>query len=132
MQYREWFFGKCDEPGLLPGPWTGEPDKIQFQDEATGMACLVKRAGLHLCGYVGVPPGHPFFGLGPGDCIAPGCGMADCYEGDHSVDSAVRVHGGLTYAAPCQEEHERGICHVADPGEPNLWWLGFDCAHGGD
>lgn len=25
-----------------------------------------------------------------------------------------------------------GICHVPEPGEPEMWWLGFDCAHSGD
>ena len=26
-----------------------------------------------------------------------------------------------------------GICHIPDQGEPDdVWWLGFDCLHGGD
>jgi hypothetical protein len=69
-----------------------------------------------LCGYVGAPPGHPWHGAGYND-----------------VD--VSVHGGLTFAASCQENapEGHGICHVPEPGRPaDVWWLGFDCAHGGD
>jgi hypothetical protein len=65
-----------------------------------------------LCGYVGVPPGHPWHGR------------------DYDEVPA-RAHGGLTYAAACQEDGH--ICHVPLPGEsPDVWWLGFDCAHAGD
>ena len=46
-----------------PGPWDREPDKIQYEDPDTGYPCLVKRTSLgHLCGYVGVPEGHPAHG----------------------------------------------------------------------
>lgn len=47
------------------GPWQDEPDKVQWQDEETGYPCLIVRnphMGF-LCGYVGVPPGHPAHGL---------------------------------------------------------------------
>jgi hypothetical protein len=44
-------------------------------------------------------------------------------------DVHASVHGGITYAGPC----EGVICHVPRPGEPDdVWWLGFDMAHGGD
>lgn len=57
------------------------------------------------CGYVKVERGHPWFGKGYDDIEA-------------------EVHGGLTFAEadkPC------------DKGGPDDgWWVGFDCAHGGD
>jgi hypothetical protein len=32
-----------------------------------------------------------------------------------------------------ENDKEHGICHVPGPGEPDdVWWLGFDCVHGGD
>lgn len=98
------------------GPWDGEPDKAQWVDQDTGLDCLIvrNRSGA-LCGYVGVPAGHPWHG-----------------QDYDNVDAD--VHGGLTYAAPCQEnDAEHGICHVPEPGRPDdVWWLGFDCAHFGD
>ena len=42
-----------------PGPWQNEPDKRQWQDEATGLPCLIVRNSMGaLCGYVGVSEGH--------------------------------------------------------------------------
>jgi hypothetical protein len=56
--------------------------------------------------------------------------------------AGVSVHGGLTYASPCQKfeseaEQQLGepdfICHTPSPGEPdNVWWFGFDTAHAWD
>lgn len=96
------------------GVWQFEPDKMQWEDPATKLPCLIVRnqAGA-LCGYVGVPEGHPFYGK------------------DYS-DLPVECHGGLTFSDFCGE-HEDGICHKPSPGEPEkVWWLGFDCGHGGD
>ncbi len=107
-----------DETAGYPGgPWRGEPDKVQWIDEATDLDCLIVRnpAGA-LCGYVGVPPGHPWHGQ-------------DYDEMD------VTVHGGLTFASSCNENapEGHGVCHIPAPGRPDdVWWLGFDCAHGGD
>ena len=103
-----------------PGPWQEEGcDKTQWVDEATGLDCLAVRTPDmgHWCGYVGVPEGHPAFGVGYDD-----------------VSPWPEVHGGLTYAAFCREgEEETGVCHRPFPGRPErLWWLGFDCAHSGD
>lgn len=100
METKEWRFE--DKSSWGPGPWQSEPDKVQWRDEATGA----------LCGYVGVPPSHPAFGK--------------FYD-----DVDVEVHGGLTFADKCHESDDegRGICHVTEPGEPDVWWLGFDCAH---
>jgi hypothetical protein len=64
----------------------------------------------HWCGYAGVKPEHPFFGK--------------TYQDLH-----LYAPGGLTYTNSCNDR----VCHKPAPGEPdNIWWLGFDCAHGGD
>jgi|JI9StandDraft_1071089.scaffolds.fasta_scaffold07875_7 hypothetical protein len=95
------------------GEWNDEPDRIQWVDEITGMDCLIKRSPVGaLCGYVAVTPDHPAYGK------------------DYD-DVEVIVHGGLTYAAPCDEDPHSGICHVSEEGD-HAWWLGFDCAHSGD
>ena len=101
------------------GPWLTEPDKMQWQDEATGLPCLIvrnTRVTGALCGYVGVAEGHP-----------------DFEKGYDNVE--VEVHGGLTFAAFCTQSDDEGshICHKPSPGEPDhVWWLGFDCSHSGD
>jgi len=102
---------------ITSGPWTDEPDRVEWRDEATGMPCLIRRARLGmLCGYVAVAPGHPWHGLGYSECA-----------------EQVDVHGGLTYAASCDGEEGEGICHVPQPGESgDVWWFGFDCGHAGD
>ena len=101
--------------GWPSGEWDGEPDKVQWKDESTGMPCLAVRHGHsgHWCGYVGVNPDHPLFEKG--------------YD-----EPSVEVHGGLTFADSCQkgETEAVGICHVPEPGESDhVWWFGFDCAH---
>lgn len=105
------------------GQWQNEPDKIQWQDEETGLPCLAVRhtSSGHWCGYVGVDEGHPLFNIG--------------YSyGDNSPDSTLEVHGGITFSDFCQEDgKEHGICHIPAPGEPDrVWWFGWDCAHAWD
>jgi hypothetical protein len=99
------------------GPWQVEPDKMVWIDLATDLDCMIHRNRVGaLCGYVGVPPDHPAYG---------------CDYDNVEVD----VHGGLTFASKCHETatEEDGICHVPEPGRPHdVWWLGFDCAHGCD
>lgn len=92
-----------------PGPWQDEPDRKEWRHN--GFPCLAVRSGHgNWCGYVGVPPGHPWHGKGYADV-----------EGE--------AHGGLTYADACAGH----ICHVPKPGEPDdVWWLGFDCNHAWD
>lgn len=89
-----------------PGPWQDEGDRKEFTHN--GFPCLANRNPMGAwCGYVAVPPGHPWHGLD-----------YDSVEAD--------VHGGLTYAGKCHGE----ICHVPAPGEPDdVYWLGFDCGH---
>jgi hypothetical protein len=102
------------------GPWMNEPDKVQFVDETTGMACLIVRNQYcgFWCGYVGIDASHPY------------------HQTDYrNIDSDINAHGGLTFSNFCRDEdaQEQSICHIPQPGEPaNLWWLGFDCGHAGD
>lgn len=113
---RTWTFESVRPAG--DGPWTDEPDKAQWVDEATGLDCLAVRNWLSgaWCGYVGVPPSHPWHGQRPDNIHAD-------------------VHGNVNFGGPCTEGGEEGpyICHVPDPGRPHdVWWLGFDCSHGWD
>ena len=86
------------------GEWEQEPDEEEFTH--AGLPCQIKRSpGLgHLCGYVGVPPNHPYAGLDYDD-----------------VD--VEVHGGLTFSA--KDTLELGF-------QAGYYWFGFDCAHSRD
>jgi hypothetical protein len=110
-----------DKSGWGPGPWSDEPDKAVWVDEATGLDCMAVRHDElgHWCGYVGVPEGHPAHGKGYDD-----------------VDVDVSVHGGLTFSGLCRPVPDRpshGICHIEQPGRPeHVFWLGFDLAHVGD
>jgi hypothetical protein len=99
------------------GPWQHEPDRAEWRDR--GFVCLALRNDRsgNWCGYLGVPPGHPWHGKDYGE-----------------LD--VRVHGGLTYGEKCMEDprpdRER-VCHVPLEGESDdVWWLGFDCHHACD
>ena len=104
---------KVDRTGWPAGEWDGEPDRLQWTDKATDMACLIVRNRMGgLCGYVAVEHGHPLYGKS--------------YDSD-AAD--VEVHGGLTYSDRCAGH----ICHVPEPGKPDdVWWLGFDCSHAYD
>jgi hypothetical protein len=113
------------------GPWTNEPDKAQWIDEATDLDCLAVRNRMGAwCGYVGVPPDHPLHDI---DYDTANESAPKDPEYDYRYFD---VHGGLTFSDFCHEGAEdKGprICHIAGPGRPErVWWLGFDCAHGGD
>lgn len=128
-----------DKSAWGDGPWQNEPDKIQWQDEATGYPCLIVRSGKvtgALCGYVGVSRCHPLHG--------------HHYSGHQSSLAAfsdrplsplvdqLKAHGGLSHAGGCggaatPDEEARLICHKVGPGETeDTWWFGFDCAHAFD
>lgn len=138
MKLREWIDPTMDRSHWGTGPWDTEPDKVPWVDPGTGLDCLIvrNRSGA-LCGYVGVPPTHPWYGAayGYGHSIGPRVDeQCDGYCG-HNPDHFVDVHGGLTYSGRCQSSDNpaSGICHVPAPGRPeNVWWFGFDCMHSGD
>lgn len=124
MKDQEWTFDDIDRSEWGPGEWDGEPDKAQWTDPETGLPCLAVRHDRsgHWCGYVGVPGDHPILSAPATDW------------GDNAVQE-LPCHGGVTYGpSPCQEDAERGVCHLtSDPTdfEP-AHWIGFDCAHSGD
>lgn len=85
---------------LGEGEWLDEPDEILFQYK--DYDCWVKRIfekepyaeklyyfGGHLCGYVAIPPEHPFY--------------QKRYE-----DIDIDVHGGLTFGE-CSNKHWIGF-----------------------
>lgn len=98
---------KVDKSKWPVGPWSTEPDKLEWRDAETGLPCLLLRpssTGM-LCGYVGVPPGHKAHKV---------------HYGDDAL-YAVTVHGGLTFAGNRESDEPK-----------DAWWLGFDCAHSDD
>lgn len=86
------------------GPWQTEPDLVEWRMAGVPFPLIIARGSVGaLCGYVGVPPGHPCHGGG-----GPG------------------VHSeGITGGGPC------GGLLVPTGDPPDCWWLGFDCAHRG-
>lgn len=127
----------------VSGVWDNEPD--EESGEYKGMKTFIKRRpGGYLCGYVGIPEGHPWFGKDYNDQVKVpkaimerpidvdkigainllcAVGKSDAMkEGFLDIVLAIDVHGGLTYAeknAPMEEPD-------------GFWWFGFDCAHAGD
>ena len=133
MEHITW--STVDKSGWPDGPWMSEPDKEQWEDEATGMPCLIVRNCMGaLCGYVGVDDSHPLHKKGYGDCVKPGCRHEDYCDYANRPEGMFEVHGGLTYSDLCMEGPEaETICHIPAPGEPDpIWWFGFDTAHAGD
>jgi hypothetical protein len=107
-----------DKSKWSDGEWQDEPDKMQWQDEETGLPCLIVRnGGGALCGYVGVSRDHPLY--------------EKTYDDVYSEGYNIDVHGSLTFSNKCSPTGK--ICHVVEEGEDDaVWWLGFDCSHGGD
>ena len=86
------------------GVWDLEPDFEHWVDHHSGLPCMIKRQwNGTLCGYVGVPPTHPLYGLNQ-----------DRLYGHIDIN----VHGGLTYAG-----------ENVQYGYDGFWWYGFDCMH---
>ena len=85
-------------------PWEDEPDHAEWIQEPSGYRCRIKRNEITgvLCGYVGIPREHRFWGVG--------------YQGhNEEIDEISNdVHGGLTYS---------------DRGRDGWWYFGFDTNH---
>ena len=106
-----------DKSSWGEGPWMEEPDKAQWIGEAELDCLIVRGPSGALCGYVGVPESHPFFGK------------------DYNAVDTVDVHGGLTFSDKCHptEDPAKHICHIGElAANKEVWLLGFDCAHSGD
>lgn len=131
--------------------WIDEPDRVFWHDESTGLPCLARRGTSgSWCGYVAVPPEHPWYQVNYCDCphgeyatirrlgdTGLSYTLVTCDEEDgwceHRPENIIDVHGGLTYSDFCTDEQETGICHVPGEDEPdNVWWFGFDCSHSRD
>jgi hypothetical protein len=88
-------------------PWEHEPDHAEWVQEPSGYKCRIRRneATGALCGYVGIPKGHKYWGV-----------IYD--EGDEELDAiADDVHGGFTYS---------------EQGDDGWWYFGFDTSHADD
>lgn len=104
------------------GPWSGEPDKVQWADSVTGLPCLAVRGFHHGAwyGYVGVAEGHPWYAIGHKQQIPGQTG---------TVETRIATHGKIIYAARCAEGPEHSsISHIPGDGDPvEVWWFGFGC-----
>lgn len=88
-------------------PWFSEPDRDEWTDEATGLACFAKRgAGSAWCGYVRLPD-------------------PTTLDLDADEWQSLDVHGGVTWGPVA---FRRDV----DPRLPDGVWVGFDCCHHGD
>jgi len=87
-------------------PWENEPDHAEWENEV-GYKCRISRmeGSGALCGYVGIPKGHVFWGKS--------------YHGENEEVDAISedVHGGLTYS---------------EKGKDGYWYFGFDTTHADD
>ena len=121
-------------------PWENEPDTLDW--EHAGLKCAIRRNPHlgHLCGYAGVPLGHPWHGKRYDDEVSCPDIEAREYDPQRSspiamlcaagkgcverkmlpIDLFISAHGGVTHAAGDGEYPVEGS---------DLWWFGFDCAH---
>jgi len=117
---------KVDRTGWAEGPWSSEPDRIEWRHQGFPCLMLRHRSMGHWCGYVAVPKGHPWYGRD--DMSAYELGPDGHVDYDKPL-TQIDVHGGITYGRKCDGH----VCHVPQPGEADdVHWLGFDCAHSGD
>jgi hypothetical protein len=85
-------------------PWENEPDHAEWENEV-GYKCRISRmeGSGALCGYVGIPKGHEFWGIN--NNIDPDPELSDISD---------NVHGGITYS---------------EQGDDGWWYFGFDTTH---
>ena len=120
-------------------PWDNEPEFGEWTH--AGLQCFVKRTkhGGHLCGYVGVPREHPWWGRSE-DYRVHVTNLADRILDVDKVGvitafcAPVHVDLEQEMAALCLLlEAHGGITFTGEwPHRPGTWWFGFDCAHDGD
>lgn len=111
---RDYRYSHTIDKGSWPrGPWDDEPDDACWIDEGSGYRCAIRRHPVlgHLCGYVALPPEHPWHG---------------CSSSTYDVG---QPHGGITY----EHSAEVFLADSAYDGWPSdLWVVGFDCGHSRD
>ena len=103
-----------------------------------GFNCKIMLTSMgHYCGYVDVPPGHPFFSKAYGDVVPapkhiinrpvsvgkdvgtiPLFCATSVTDTSAPIDLLMHVHGGITYASKAENGKD--------------WTFGFDCAHSDD
>lgn len=92
----------ASKPENTRTPWLYESDIMAWTDVETGLKCLIRRVpGMgHLCGYVRIMRGHPFYGK-------------------DAQRIKLEVHGGVAVARRVYDKRwmRRG------------YWVGFECAH---
>lgn len=107
------------------------------------LAVCIAIKGMHRCGYVGLPFGHPLYNvsysqnttllkemwekakgepIGKRGIIELFCLSENDEENIHP-SLVFNVHGGITYSGG-NDYPIKNIDH--------LWWFGFDCGHNGD
>lgn len=108
------------------------------------LICCIQRNmwGGNYNGYVAVNEGHPFYGKGYDTLVHVNDTEAIQFNGNYiglllaaaspetevgllRLDTAINVHGGITYADKDLNGIENGFFG-------NVWWFGFDTAHSGD
>jgi hypothetical protein len=100
MKTMEW--RTFDKSAWGPGPWQNEPDKMQYRDKGTGYPCLIVRNNSGaLCGYVGVPKGHPAYEKSYDVSWYDENGKERQMTPFEQAMSNIAVHGGLTFADHC-------------------------------
>jgi hypothetical protein len=71
---KELRIGHIDKSSWGYGPWSAEPDMIQWTDPQTSFLCIVSRHQYGFFnGYVGVPEGHPAYKLSYEAVMVDGC-----------------------------------------------------------
>ena len=105
------------------GPWQDEPDRVEWRIGEFVALARRNRMGAW-CGYIGLPPGHPWHGL-------------HAFGDEHNSLDDIEVHGGINYTDACMVvegmDPQELVCHTPLPGESDdVWWLGFDCLHAWD
>jgi hypothetical protein len=81
------------------------PDEVLARGRHAGFPWLVIHNGLGArCGYVRVPPGHPWHGQGR---------------------PPAEAHGGINFACP-------DVAGGRQDDQPGGWWVGFDTGHAWD
>jgi len=105
-----------DKSAWADGEWQQEPDRIEWV--FLGFPCLITRQNESwLCGYVGIPPSHPYYGK----------------DREDKELKEISIHKSITFSeASHQSDDPRAVNHQLLPTDKNYWWIGFDCCHSKD